>query len=408
MSSQNEGKRAAIPSVRSDDSTVDYMMPGTAHIWHKKDAMFLVQEDGSLVRVRLSEANSNGDVVYFSGKRFVSDICGGDACFMCGRFPSETPFNNEHVIPKWLLRHCELFDRTIALPNGRAMPYRQYTVPCCSHCNTFLGTTVEEPMRELLSAGFDAFASRLHAHPSGLDVDLLFLVFRWMCLLFVKTHLKDRLVPRHLDQRKGADAVAAGYDWSTLHHAHCVARSFYTGAVCEMGVLGSMFVAQIDADGEDQFDYSDQADFGTMLLRIGNLGLIMVMDDSGGINSVVHERTLSRVSGSLTPVQFREVLVDYSHANRHMTSRPTFHSLVRDGDYAIEVRRPKERTFAEFDHKMYKELVLSLLGDAIRLQHNVDELLAAVDRGTFSFLFDNNNEFIGPSKRRRPHVEEDT
>ncbi len=58
-----------------------------------------------------------GAVVYFSLERFVRDICLGDCCFICGAAPASVPFNDEHVIPRWLLRRYDLFASSVPLPN---------------------------------------------------------------------------------------------------------------------------------------------------------------------------------------------------------------------------------------------------------------------------------------------------
>jgi hypothetical protein len=46
-------------------------------------------------------------------ERFIEDICLGDCCFICGAKPDEKPFNNEHILPDWVLRRYDLFARTI-------------------------------------------------------------------------------------------------------------------------------------------------------------------------------------------------------------------------------------------------------------------------------------------------------
>jgi hypothetical protein len=103
-------------------------------------------EDGSVL-------DETGKVVYFSLERFVRDVCLGDCCFVCGASPADVPFNNEHVIPEWLLRRYDLFARTLILPNGTTVRYDRYTVPCCTPCNTLMGRVIEQPMREIIDAG---------------------------------------------------------------------------------------------------------------------------------------------------------------------------------------------------------------------------------------------------------------
>jgi hypothetical protein len=72
--------------------------------------------DGSFVA-------SDGRVVFVSAERFERDICVGGGCFICGAARDTRPFNDEHIIPEWVLRRFDLFDKKITLPNERPITY---------------------------------------------------------------------------------------------------------------------------------------------------------------------------------------------------------------------------------------------------------------------------------------------
>ena len=99
--------------------------------------------DGSVER-------GDGTVAYFSADRFVEQVCNAGHCFTCGKARNETTFNDEHVIPRWLLKRHGLFQQQILLPNLVPLNYRSYTVPCCASCNALLGAKVEERVSALL------------------------------------------------------------------------------------------------------------------------------------------------------------------------------------------------------------------------------------------------------------------
>jgi hypothetical protein len=89
--------------------------------------MAYVTEDGSII-------DRAGKVIFFSAQRFVDDICLGNCCFICGARPEEKPFNNEHILPEWLLRRYDLFTKTIMLPNDRMVRYdRCRRAPRCAY-----------------------------------------------------------------------------------------------------------------------------------------------------------------------------------------------------------------------------------------------------------------------------------
>lgn len=65
-------------------------------------------------------------------------------CAFCGQ-PAET---DEHVIPKWLQKHFDLFDQRLLLWNGTTIPYRQAVVPACLRCNRDRFSPLEKRIRE--------------------------------------------------------------------------------------------------------------------------------------------------------------------------------------------------------------------------------------------------------------------
>ena len=74
---------------------------------------------------------ADGNVLYFGMNRFALDICDGDHCFICGASPETKVFNDEHIIPKWVLRKLNIYKEKITLPNKAKIPYERYVVPCC-------------------------------------------------------------------------------------------------------------------------------------------------------------------------------------------------------------------------------------------------------------------------------------
>ena len=75
------------------------------------------------------------------------------------------------------------------------------------------------------------------------------LLWRWMALIFFKLHLKHRELWWHLDRRGRNTKMSEKYDWVQLHHIHCVLRTFYTGAIIDTKVYGSLLVWPADTGG---------------------------------------------------------------------------------------------------------------------------------------------------------------
>lgn len=192
--------------------------------------MWTREDDNSVV-------DKAGKVIFFSTQRFVNDICLGNCCILCGARPGQKQFNNEHVFPEWLLRHFNLFDKTITLPNGSTLRYDRNTVPCCVDCNSLMGNEIERPISEVVKGGHQALDKFLSTTGNWLKIAV------WLALIFLKSHLKDRALRFHLDARKGQEKISDLYDWEHLHHIHTFARAFYNGCFIDPKVIGSVLVA---------------------------------------------------------------------------------------------------------------------------------------------------------------------
>lgn len=363
------------------------MNKGGAHssnhmAWHKT-------KDGSIV-------DHTGKVIFFSKERFVTDICLGRCCFICGAQPDSKTFNDEHIIPDWLLRKFNLFDRTITLPNGNANRYDRYKVPCCQDCNSLMGEQIEERISKVVNAGPEAVRNHI-AKQRSLEF------FVWMGLIFLKTHLKDRDLRINLDLRKEDKKIADAYDWETLHHIHSVVRCFVNGAVIEKEVFGSLGAFAAKSQGtDDQFDYGDLYSAQTMLLRMGDVVIVATFNDAcGAINGAMPR--LDRIEGPLSEIQAREVLVDFAFMNLHIKDRPRFYTEcdMQKERVTEKAIMPAQFELDELDYSIRGKLFRHALGPHISTLRadgkSPAEIQAAVDSGFFTVLFDADGKFIKES-----------
>lgn len=84
------------------------------------------------------------------------------------------------------------------------------------------------------------------------------LLFKWLSLIYFKTHLKDLSLRENLDFREENKKIGDRYWWEDFHHIHCIVRSHHTNALIEPDVYGSVYINEIIlGDGKDTFDYID-------------------------------------------------------------------------------------------------------------------------------------------------------
>jgi hypothetical protein len=335
-----------------------------------------------------SVVDSKGRVIYFSLKRFIADIAQGSHCFLCGASPEAVPFNDEHILPDWILKRYGLHSRLITLPNGASFRYGSFKIPCCAECNKNMGQRVEQPIRDMFDKGCESFGEQLKLNGPW---DL----FCWMCWMFLKTHLKDTDLSFHLDTRKGEMKIGDMHSWEEMHHVHCMARSFYTGCNLKVDALGSLLVlpAKILPYGE-QFDYCDLSFAQTMLLRIDDIAVIAVLNDSQASLSVVQE-TLKKIAGPLSPLQLREIMVRMAAINIHLAERPRFSSsldLLTEA-YEISGERPSEIRLEDMDHDRIGKMMYHICGPLLVGHPDKAEILENLKTGHYTLLFDDKGGF---------------
>jgi hypothetical protein len=347
--------------------------------------MFQKTSDSSFV-------NTDGRVVYFSCERFVRDICEGDCCFICGASPRSVPFNDEHVLPDWVLRRYGIASRPITLPNGTSFRYDQYKVPCCADCNSEMGCRVEEPISRLICSGADAVREQIQEHGA-------LLIVVWLGLIFLKTHLKDRQLRLSRDLRKPDDPIASLYDWADLHHIHTLVRCFYTGAEIASKVFGSFVMLPVHDTAEERFDYGDFYQAQSAFVRMDNFAFLTVFNDSCGAFTKIAPK-LERICGPVSDFQLRELVAEFAFVNLHLKERPVYMSQIDalKEEIRIEVQLPEFCELTDMDPAVRGQLMQYALKDRIKTLStpgmSQEDLISAIQSGHFTFLFDDEMNFI--------------
>lgn len=354
--------------------------------------IYVTKRDGSI-------EDSDGKVVYFSADRFKTDILDGACCFVCGAQPSSKEFNDEHILPNWILSRFHLKSTSVGLPNKTSIKYDRYTIPCCKDCNEAMGERFERPICALVNKGYEAVMEYVKANGP-------WLLFQWLSLIFVKTHLKDRSLRLERDTRVGdVRSIFDIHPFQELHHIHCVARSFYTNARLESGVLGSFLVLPAFELKEsfESFDFADMFPFKSILLRIDNYCFVAVLDDSCAALNIFMSRFM-KVNAPLSPAQLREVLAHLSYIRSRLKSQPVFSSSLSVREYTIKAAHPDVVELSDQESVKLGELMYFLCKDIFREHPDRESIETTLKEGRRSFLFDNNGDFVDVRNGRNIHL----
>ncbi len=332
---------------------------------------------------------SDGRVLHFSVERFLRDIVLGDCCFICGASPSTVEFNNEHVLPRWLLKKYKLYDIAIKLPNLSSHSYGNYVLPCCVRCNSYMNTQIEVPIQEILAGGVEGVSR--HVRTQGPH-----LLFNWLALLFIKTHLKDKFLRNVRDERAGdsRSIAEAFHDPVALHHVHCVARAFYTEALMDKTAIGSILVLRAKIrDHFSPFDYVDLHIPQSMLIRMDDVCIIAVLNDSCAVVNLFFE-DVKRIEGRLSPVQAREVLAHVAYINTHLLERPRFLSEFDElGPQRLLAQVPAQAVLDENDEPPFREFLTRVCGPLFEDAPYYPTMIEHMRQGRMGFLFDRHGKF---------------
>lgn len=329
-----------------------------------------------------------GEIRHFSRRAFVKLASDTSRCFICGISAADCQFNDEHVIPDWLLRRFCLHSRRITLPNGHQLMYGRYTLRCCQSCNSLLGRNIETPISQL-------FVEEFHATVENLRANSPTLLYQWLCLLFIKLHLKDREIRVEPDVRKESVQISEIYDWDELHHIHSVARAAQSSAKIDDSVPGTTFVFEMKQELEE-FDLGSLSDYSTVLIRIGSVGIVSVLNDCGFVGPMVSEY-LSHISGPMSAIQLREVAARLAYGNKLLTNRPAFWSeLEREGILTIWSRLPASGEHGEVDKTELGHLIAFSCGSLLMSSNTPEpeEKILQLQRGEIQFLYRDDGSFI--------------
>jgi len=257
-------------------------------------------------------------------------------------------------------------------------------------CNKLLGQEVENPVATLFAGGYDALINHCKAEGP-------YLLFTWLSLIFLKTHLKDRSLLINRDRRIASQKISELYEWPELHHIHCIARTAYTGVTLSHEAVGSIFLLPIKTDFRfGDFDYADNYLGRTILLRLGDIGLICVLNDACAAMNLLKD-SIQKFTGPLNPIQFRELFALCTYANFALKDRPQFFTVV-DADknlLTIGAQLPEAWESVDFDEEQFGRILYPALFSPLKVLDlpEPDKWYESARQGKLTFLFDENGHF---------------
>ncbi|RWP42423.1 MAG: hypothetical protein EOR04_11440 [Mesorhizobium sp.] len=233
-------------------------------------------------------------------------------CAACGRSFARFPSDEEHIFPKWLQHHHNLWTRKLNVPNYIGKHYKSVKIRLCKRCN---GTTYHslETMLAPLLTSTDPFTAVSDVSDDALATWLGKIM--WLLVSLSRSAIDYRT--RDLTQPDSilpANLVPGTLFLGMLQRAFATGKSVRScflhdpPAPTLYGNPFSLYRFRIDTSDDrfEAFDFSDNPAALGVALRSGNLGVVCVFD--GGLHrEFIHSTYEFLANELLHPQQFSEV-----------------------------------------------------------------------------------------------------
>ncbi len=323
-----------------------------------------------------------------------------ERCFVCGVEKSAAAFNDEHVVPKWVLKRFNLYDQVLTLPNGATVRYDRYKVPCCAACNSFLGECVEVPMSKITAGGVSTISTHIREHGPVL-------ISTWLSLLYFKLHYRDIAIRYNRDLRKGASAIGDLHEWENIHHVYSLAVASHTGVTVHPEVIGTLVVLQMAPPQvfTAAFDLTDMTPGLSIMIRLGDAAICHNPSDLKALGEWATQK-VNTITAPLSEVQAREFAGRLGFGDLLLKNRPVIGTRTIPGDPTrLEMvgYHPEPPSFHDMDRELFGQMMharLSRFYPVLRIEgFSPDAVEALVKSGSFSFIWGQQGEFVESASR---------
>lgn len=294
-----------------------------------------------------------------------------DACFLCGKTLNPHNRTDEHVIPRWAQARYELWNQELTLLNKTSIPYRQLTIPCCFECNNGALQPIENAMSEAVLGGPQAVR----------ELDRL-VTFTWLGKIFYGLlHRELFLVFNREVPDEGTITSPRLLEEFTLHHYFL--QNVRVPMKFEGDFPASIFIYEMKMPSEarHQWDFQDNLQTMFVSVRMGNVGIIGVLQD-GGAQELMRGEFEKLVVHPLHPIQHIELSAIVCYKALLLNRTPKY--IIGETDPIKVFQMPlaglsNKPIFDEWDPETYAKVLGKLTGlPPERLYHP--------DRGTFTWL----------------------
>jgi hypothetical protein len=308
---------------------------------------------------------------------FKREYASDKLCFLCGTELENGKFSKEHIFPQWVLNKFQLWDKSIRLLNDVRYAYRSSVVPCCNNCNNDHLSKLESEIKDSMEKGYHYFKANVPP----------IRVYQWCLLLFYKWLYKETFFRSDL-KNPVSERIVPKFNFEQMAMNHLLLRSIDKKITFDNFFPGSIFICHLktSSDPKLNFDYFDDVPSQCLAIRLNDIGIIVMLADSG-LQKILYGYLYQDIlSHQLAPIQFRNLFVKCTYT-QNLFSDPFQFALEDVTENSLTLKRiPKEgfsgNVYSEWNDEEYLQLMASAF-------NNTPDNLRAPDGRPGSFFYDN-------------------
>ena len=315
---------------------------------------------------------------------------GPDICFLCGIKLNIENRSDEHVIPKWAQDRFNLWNQHLTLLNRTVIPYKSLKVPCCLKCNNEYLQPIESEISEATKRGIKSIKSVDHHN-----------IFLWLGKIFYGILYKELFL--NIDRTNPATGPISTPELLQQYEMHhfFIQSSRVPMEFVNFHPASILLFETMEPDGsENQWDFRDGLASLFISCRIGKVGIIAVLQDSGTITESFNniESYSKGLVFPLHPIQFKELSAEILYKSLLFNRTPKYFinldDIIRVRQIPLQGMSPKP-LYDDWEFGIYAEILADFL------QFPVDTIYKGGDR-VMSWLRDDNGNLRQISFKQMP------
>lgn len=234
-------------------------------------------------------------------------------CFLCGSFLTQETKTDEHVIPKWVQEKFNLWDQKLILLNRTEIPYRYLYIPACVSCNCNYLQPLERKISNAVKNGYEAVKE--------IEKTDLYL---WLGKIFYGIIYKELFLKYDRENPENGFITSPELLHSYKSH-HFFLQSIRVKMNFRDFFPASIFIFNLQKPNNirAQFDFMDSLHSMFIGIRLGEIGLIAVLQDGGAQQSIgdYFDRYNDK---KLHPIQFLELCATINYKSHLFNRTPKY------------------------------------------------------------------------------------